>query len=59
MTIKFFAKNLTPNVEIIVFKNDERLARFTAGKASETEYADAVIKDFTMSSFHPAARVDI
>lgn len=59
MTINFFAKNLTPNVEIIVFKNDERIARFPAGKASETEYADARIKDFTMSSFHPAARVDI
>lgn len=59
MTIKFFAKLLTPDVELIIFENDERIARFPAGKASETKYADAVIKDFTMSSFHPAARVDI
>ena len=59
MTIKFFAKRLTPDVELIIFENDERIARFPAGKASETKYADAVIKDFTMSSFHPAARVDI
>ena len=59
MTIKFFAKNLTPDVELLIFKNDERVARFPAGKASESPYADARIKDFTMSSFHPAARVDI
>lgn len=59
MTIKFFAKRLAPDVELIIFENDERIARFPAGKASETKYADAVIKDFTMSSFHPAARVDI
>lgn len=59
MTIKFFAKNLTPDVEIIVFKNDERVDRFPAGKAPESMYANASIKDFTMSSFHPVARVDI
>ena len=59
MTIKFFAKRLTPDVERIIFENDELIARFPAGKASETKYADTVIKDFTMSSFHPAARVDI
>ena len=59
MTIKFFAKHLTPDVELIIFENDERIARFPAGKASETKYADARIKDFTMSSFRPACRVDI
>lgn len=59
MIIKYFAKRLTPDVELIIFENDERIARFPAGKASETKYAYAVIKDFTMSSFHPVCRVDI
>ena len=59
MTIKFFAKRLTPDVELIIFENDERIAPFPAGKASGTKDANAVIKDFTMSSFHPVCRVDI
>lgn len=59
MTVKFFARMLSPNVKISFVRNGKVVGCTDAGKIEQSKYKDEEIKDFRMGAFKPAAFVKI
>jgi len=64
MTIEYFARMLSPDVDVVVYRTDvegERLpvCKFKAKDAGESKYSHETIKDWKACISRPMFRVDI
>jgi len=59
MTVKYLAKMLNPELDIIVYKQGEPKTMFKAKDVDKSGYADDTLKNWKACKSRPMFRIDI